>query len=619
VGAVSVGYLDSGLDTVFDLARRGFHLFPVDSPRVERCAGVSTRAHDASACIDRGKHPCVKWSKEASTDPQQLAAWFTGPPRNIGIACGPSGLVVLDEDVPGDLARYAGSVGATIPETYTVTTGRGSHYYFRAPSGRVLGNQKGMLRDYRVDVRSAGGYVVGPGSLHTTGALYTVQVDVDPVPLPQWLLDALTRSPEATAERGAGGLAAVPAIIAAGSRHDVLMRYASSLRGRNFPQDEALVLMQSVWRRCEQPQGRPMGWPEAEGVLTDVYARYPANDPLPIATTFEPHNEDGADAGPDLSRWFTPGGRFILDTTPDAEPIWGLGTEVLFADGEALILAGGQGLGKTTLGQQIALGRCGFEEYADLLGFPIKPGARRTLYLAMDRPKQAARSFRRMVGEAWRAEPDDRLVVMQGPPPHDLARNTDVLTHLCAKADADTVIVDSLKDAAIGLNDDEVGAGYNRARQTALTAGVQVVELHHNRKTQNGTAKRELTIDDLYGSTWLTSGVGSVLLLTGAPGDAIVTLRHLKQPSDEVGPLRVLHDHSTGRSTIYHAVDLLVLAQQPLSAVEAARQLFDVQTPNANQKKKAERRLAQLVKAGRLRVCQTGSQSTKTPTKWVAT
>ena len=42
-------------------------------------------------------------------------------------------------------------------------------------------------------------------------------------------------------------------------------------------------------------------------------------------------------------------------------------------------------------------------------------------------------------------------------------------------AKADTVIIDSLKDAYIGLTDDEASAAYNRARQTALQAGVQVV------------------------------------------------------------------------------------------------------------------------------------------------
>lgn len=43
---------------------------------------------------------------------------------------------------------------------------------------------------------------------------------------------------------------------------------------------------------------------------------------------------------------------------------------------------------------------------------------------------------------------------------------------MCAEADADTVFVDSLKDAAIGLSEDQPGAGYNRARQGLLQPGL---------------------------------------------------------------------------------------------------------------------------------------------------
>ena len=121
-------------------------------------------------------------------------------------------------------------------------------------------------------------------------------------------------------------------------------------------------------------------------------------------------------------------------------------------------------------------------------------------------------------GEIHREDLDDRLVVWEGPPPSDLARHTGLMLDLCRKADADTLIVDSLKDAAVGLTDDEVGSGYNRARQTVIAAGVEVVELHHQRKAVNGAKAEHPTLDDLYGSTWLTSGAGSVLLLTGAPG-----------------------------------------------------------------------------------------------------
>ncbi len=68
----------------------------------------------------------------------------------------------------------------------------------------------------------------------------------------------------------------------------------------------------------------------------------------------------------------------------------------------------------------------------------------------------------------------------------DLARQDRDLLAMCREADADTVVVDSLKDAALGLNDDEVGAGYNRARQRVIESGVQMLELHHNRKAAQG-------------------------------------------------------------------------------------------------------------------------------------
>jgi replicative DNA helicase len=110
-------------------------------------------------------------------------------------------------------------------------------------------------------------------------------------------------------------------------------------------------------------------------------------------TDFDDELDDVTGEREERAYQFTSGGSF-----------WGDGDQVLWADGESLVIDGPQGVGKTTLAQQLALGRAGFDEYAKLLGFPIIPGQRRVLYLAMDRPKQAARSFRRMVGEAWRAD-----------------------------------------------------------------------------------------------------------------------------------------------------------------------------------------------------------------------
>src|SRR5690606_39947970 len=112
---------------------------------------------------------------------------------------------------------------------------------------------------------------------------------------------------------------------------------------------------------------------------------------------------------------------------------------------------------------------------------------------------QTGRSRRRPSRPAARAILNDRLVVGRGPPPADIAKAPETLIGLAHMADADTIVIDSLKDAAIGLGEDEVAAGYNRARQMALSSGVQVLELHHlTKRGPNGQAPKELA--HVYGS-----------------------------------------------------------------------------------------------------------------------
>ncbi len=95
---------------------------------------------------------------------------------------------------------------------------------------------------------------------------------------------------------------------------------------------------------------------------------------------------------------------------------------------------------------------------------------------------------------------------------------------------------------------------YNRARQILLSHGVELVELHHVTKKSSGG------VDGVYGSVWLTSGAGSVIMLTGQPGDPIVGFRHVKQPAQEVGPLMLSHDESSGTMSVLSVADPVELA-----------------------------------------------------------
>lgn len=168
------------------LAARGYALFPC-------------RPDDKRPAIDR-------WEQRASADPLHIeAAWRDRyPGANIGVACRPSGLVVIDLDTAGHsgtltenqqpgsghevLAALADRVGQPWPATYSVATPSGGlHLYFAAIAGREVRNSAGKIGPM-IDVRGAGGYVVGAGS-SIAGRCYEVIDDRPAGPLLAWLAD----------------------------------------------------------------------------------------------------------------------------------------------------------------------------------------------------------------------------------------------------------------------------------------------------------------------------------------------------------------------------------------------------------------------------------------------
>ncbi|MFI6558153.1 bifunctional DNA primase/polymerase [Streptomyces griseus] len=187
------------LATALDAAERGWHVFPL-RPRDKRPA-----LHGEAACPGTGD--CAgghrKWEQRATIDPDRIRkAWSAGA-FNIGIATGPSGLVVVDldpvkaKDPKGtpdgvtSLQALCERAGQTVPATYRTRTASGGHHlYFTAPPGVRLGNSAGRLGKH-IDTRAHGGYVVAAGSTLPNGT-YDVVDPTDPVPLPEWLYALLT-------------------------------------------------------------------------------------------------------------------------------------------------------------------------------------------------------------------------------------------------------------------------------------------------------------------------------------------------------------------------------------------------------------------------------------------
>ncbi|MGW6138084.1 bifunctional DNA primase/polymerase [Streptomyces sp. NPDC055140] len=195
----SLALLASALEPV----RRGWHVFPL-RPGDKRPAGHAERLCPGTGrCTDGHRKP----EQRATTDPDLVTAAWTTQAYNIGIATGPSGLLVVDLDVrkPDEqegtpdgvesLLALCERAGQTLPPTYQVRTPSGGrHLYFTQPVGMRLHSTAGRL-GHHIDTRGWGGYVVAPGSTTPNGT-YTVTDESPVAPLPPWLADQLSERPK---------------------------------------------------------------------------------------------------------------------------------------------------------------------------------------------------------------------------------------------------------------------------------------------------------------------------------------------------------------------------------------------------------------------------------------
>ena len=240
-------------------AARGWHVIPLrpggkrpafPDHAEDRCTGTDPR------CRTAGRH--VTWQERATTDPDRITRGWSSP-FGVGIACGPSGLVVLDLDTykPSlDAAKRARRVaelrtldlpeeadgaqvlaaivarrGLVLPDTYTVATPSGGrHLYYATPPGVRLTNTAKTLAP-SVDTRAWGGQVVAPPSVAGNGA-YRVTTNAPIAPLPDWIADALRPVPRNPAPARTAPLSPAQP----GSRADAYARAALSAEASHVAQ-----------------------------------------------------------------------------------------------------------------------------------------------------------------------------------------------------------------------------------------------------------------------------------------------------------------------------------------------------------------------------------------------
>jgi len=221
-----------------------------------------------------GKVPIISWreyQRRRATE-EELSAWFAGASLNLAVVTGAiSGVVVVDVDSPAALAWIRRRLPYTAWQTQTA---RGFHLWYRHPGVLVRNRARistgaGKLA---LDCRGDGGYVIGPGSVHATGARYefagdwTVPRERVPMFWPGWLERPRTsagvstlkrkgpRPTGAVVDRARAYLRAIPRPeIGAGSDTAVFTIACRLIRGFEIAESVAIDLLE------EWCCGRP-GW-----------------------------------------------------------------------------------------------------------------------------------------------------------------------------------------------------------------------------------------------------------------------------------------------------------------------------------------------------------------------
>jgi hypothetical protein len=211
-------------------AERGLAVIPLSRTKLPALRSPHRDEADPAPCHGECGRP-GHGVYDATTDPGRIRDLFAAAPRatGYGIACGlpPHHLIGVDLDTKSGtdssaaLRELALRHLFTIPDTVVVATPSGGrHVWLSGPPDVVVPNSAGRLAP-GIDIRGAGGYLVGPGSRTAQGVYSAVPgtAHLPVAPCPPALLRLLTPPPRvhhpSPVHAGQHGQALVQFVLAA--------------------------------------------------------------------------------------------------------------------------------------------------------------------------------------------------------------------------------------------------------------------------------------------------------------------------------------------------------------------------------------------------------------------
>jgi hypothetical protein len=179
-----------------------------DSPRTQRATNLDWALKYASMglrvfpLIPGSKAPATSNGvKDATTDIDTITRWWTDmPDAGVGLAAEAvsGGPCFLEFDQRPWLAQWAKEAGEPKPQTRLHKSGgkESPHYVFtHTPKSLELGNCDGAKDGHEwFSFRAVNRYIVAPPSIHPdSGKPYTVELDVEPIPIPDWLVAKIAK------------------------------------------------------------------------------------------------------------------------------------------------------------------------------------------------------------------------------------------------------------------------------------------------------------------------------------------------------------------------------------------------------------------------------------------